>query len=97
MRHAGRYAQTATLRYPIGYNAYGELEYSDPETVRCRKEPASGLMRNSLGAEINAETYYHFPADTPITTSDELDGASVRYAETLISTRGAVRGYEAAV
>lgn len=92
-----RYAQTATLRRPGGYNSYGEPIFGPLITVLCRKEPAAGVVRTSLGAELNAETYYSFPADVPVNVGDELDGSSVRYASTTVSTRGVVRGYEAAV
>ncbi len=88
--------QTATLeRATGGYDNESQPAYGASETIKVRKEPASGVKRSTTGADVDVETVYM--TEAVVSVQDRLDGQSVRRVSEIIDKAGKRLGCEAFV
>lgn len=88
--------QTATLeRATGGYDDEGQPAHGTQETIKVRKEPASGVKRSATGADVDVETVYM--TEAVISVQDRLDGLPVRRVSEIIDKGGKRLGCEAFV
>jgi hypothetical protein len=85
--------QTAVLeRATGGYDVEAQPAYDAPETIRVRKEPASGVRRSATGQDVDVETVYM--TETVIALQDRVDGSEVRRVEDIVDKGGKRLGCE---
>ncbi len=90
--------QVVAVRRRTGTDFYGQPTYdppvgSPPRFVKCRLEPKKGVVRTSMGEDIDVDSYLLTEAE--ITLDDEVEGSSVRRVEPIVDKAGKIIGYEA--
>lgn len=85
--------QAAVLeRATGGYDSEGQPAVGAPETIKVRKEPASGVKRSATGADVDVETVYM--TEAAVSVQDRVDGSEVRRVEEIVDKAGKRLGCE---
>jgi hypothetical protein len=85
--------QTVSLERKESTNDYGDVTYSDTESILAVYEPATGLRRSLTGDEVAVES--RVLTETPVSLGDRIEGSSVRRVIPVIGFDGETIGYEA--
>ncbi|MDP4092594.1 MAG: hypothetical protein Q8920_04465 [Bacillota bacterium] len=84
--------QYAVWKCKIGTNEYGEAEYAEPVSIKCRKEQKTRLILNSKGEQVLSDTRLY--TVTPIKVDDLIDDRIVISVLDLPDLEGKIEGYE---
>lgn len=75
-------------------NAFGELQYQAPITLRCRHEQSYKNVETSNGSIVRSTSVYYLDESTEIKADYRIDGHVIISAISYINGFGNVEGYE---
>ena len=75
-------------------NMFGELQYSRPIVVKCRREQAHKSFQTANGSIVRSTTVYYMDESTEIKADYRIDGHVVISAVSYVNSLGATEGYE---
>lgn len=78
-------------------NEYGEPVYSDPITVKCRRERYQVKATAAYGAFVNYQHTYYLDDAVEPSVDDLLDGEKIQNVERYVDGLGKLVGYEVMV
>lgn len=78
-------------------NEYGDIQYTSPKTLMCRREKYVRDIQTYNGAILKANTRYFLDESVEIQADDRLDGHVILSCEEYIDQFGECVGYEAYV
>ena len=78
-------------------NLYGDPQYGEAQTIRCRREHVLKDVLTSTGAIVKSTTRYFIDSSTVVKVGDLLDGSQVIDFADYIDRRGVCQGYEVLV
>ena len=74
-------------------NEYGELVYSSPVELFCRKESVVKEVETPNGAVLRSNTRYYLPPSVSLTVGDLIDGKQILSLESYIGRMGLHEGW----
>lgn len=75
-------------------NAFGELQYQTPVTLKCRHEMSHKDIQTSNGSIVRSTSVYYLDESVPIMADYKLDGHVVISAISYVNALGKIEGYE---
>ena len=84
--------QTAQLQKQTGPDAYGNMQYGEPQEIPVRREGRTRLVRNTNGETVASNTTVFALAE--IAPMDKIDGRLVIDAMSMVDRDGNVIGWE---
>lgn len=84
--------QSAVWKHISDSNEYNEPVYSEPVTIKCRKEQKFKLVKNKLGQEVVSDT--KLTTVMPVQVDDLIDDRTVISVLSLVDFDGNTEGYE---
>lgn len=84
--------QTAQLQKQTGPDAYGNMQYGEPQEIPVRREGRTRLVRNTNGETVASNTTVFSLAE--IAPMDKIDGRLVIDVMSMVDRDGNVIGWE---
>lgn len=78
----------------IKLNKYGDIQYTKPRTLRCRRENIVTDMQTGTGAILKTSSRYFFDSSVQVRVDDRIDGHVILSVEEYINQLGKCEGYE---
>lgn len=75
-------------------NMFGELEYQEPISIKCRHEMSHRDIQTENGSIVRATSVYYLDETVEIKSNYKLDGHVVVSVISYVNGLGAVEGYE---
>lgn len=75
-------------------NKFGDVLYTSPLTVKCRRERVIKDVQTNTGAILSSSTRYFIDESCPINPDDRIDGKVVLEVEEYVGAKGQTVGYE---
>lgn len=85
------------LRNPQGevqLDAYGEVQYEEEKTLKCRREKTIRDVQTPTGAILRSSTRYFFDDGIVAEASDRVDGRPILEVEEYVNQLGKIEGYK---
>lgn len=81
----------------VELDIYGDPQYTDPVTIKCRRETTVQDVQTNTGAILKSTTRYFTDDKQSIQADDKLDGKAVLKVQEYINQFGVVEGFESYV
>lgn len=75
-------------------NMFGELQYQDPITLKCRHEMSHRDIQTANGSIVRSTSVYYLDDSEEIKADYKLDGCTVISVISYVNGLGVVEGYE---
>lgn len=75
-------------------NEYGDIQYEDPVSLRCRREKYVRDLQTANGAIVKVNSRYFFDESTEVLVDDRIDGHVVLSSDEYVDQFGQCVGYE---
>lgn len=76
------------------FNAFGELQYQPPVTLKCRHEMSHKDVQTANGSIVRSTSVYYLDEAQPVLADYRLDGHIVVSAISYVNALGKIEGYE---
>lgn len=79
------------------FDKYGNPEYEEAVTTRCRMEPSSELVQDSTGHMVRSTATYYVDNSVTLSVGDRINGKPIIKVDAYVVACGATIGWEAYV
>lgn len=83
-----------TANGEVQLNGFGEVEYTSPIQVKCRREKSVKDVYTSNGSIVKSTTRYFFNPNVDLNIDDKIDDKLVQTVSEYVSGSGKVEGIE---